>query len=297
MSWSRRGFVTAVGAGAAALGGVYAMTRPRDSLKIKFHGLFVVTKGPDDNSYDILMPFAKTGPGTYRHQDSVPARSHQAWLYNPPNAGESIAESLDHHAIALKGDGDLPAPNFRSMFDLEEATKHIHGNVELRDYTDAALSNYIARITLYGGASLTPMHEGHGRIKTWIIPGTSIRIVNPDNELVWDTGLETIEVKVGTKVIKLESSKHGNVQFGHLPSAPDKWGTMPNDDDEPETGWVDQDFKWLYKSVIPKNSHAEAKPWKAKLNHRNLPAPTIEEIGSESGIGTPTCFGGCFGCT
>lgn len=315
--WGRREFVTAMGAGVVGARYPGFGSPVDDPLLIKFHGVLLVTKGPDANSTDIWIPLAETSKRRGRHDDRQRTKEHKSYLVEYPVQQGKLKESLLTKSVTITSQNTTYAHSrdvgAMFAFDKFASEDYAAGNpvtdLRLRPYTGSDFGKYFAaRITLRGGELKANPDKTVG---SWGVPPVfvtnPISPVIPATALWWYAKHSRADVSGLPGVPVLDTTKHGCLQVGHQREEPEDWGGMMSSTG-PKPGVPDDDFKWLYSIVVPTRNVADEKPWEKLLEGRRLPVPTfVKRAGGgvharnicidDAGPGTPTCFGGCFGCT
>jgi hypothetical protein len=214
----------------------------------------------------------------------------------------------------------LEAEKFLAFKHLIHMENILPPDIDLLDDEPGKWSRYSSRVTLVGGKLFAVTGLG-GPGATWSVPKT-FNDKAPQNcpgvyALVWVAGKDNVKVSMVGKQEKiplvLTTKDCPAIAVRNVTIDPDKW-------QEPTkvfpTNHVDHDFKWLYRVVVPKGKES----WSDTLNGKSLPAPvldaahtfrgaptaaaiqglpsstTLEQLLKMLTVGSPTCFGGCFGC-
>jgi hypothetical protein len=296
--WSRREFVSAVGAAVAttaACGNAAALRGPT-TVKLTFEGVFLAVPDTTAGSVDIRMPLAEGANVIAWHPDTTPADPHFAYLalFDKYAANEHPFETF--HLLGKNLIIDLGA-SIDAKFDHLASFKDFTTNPKgASTFDSGALA---CQISLKGG-SLRP-NVDDGLMGKWSFSNTLLDPSPKDQSLAhsmtWDSGKSAVDVMDAvTKrvVMHLEAidDQHPSIIVGHQRETPDRWtGRHP----DIKKDVVDHDFKWLYRIVTPDTGVWEDKLMTNGYPERLLPAPRCHAAPIRY-VGSPTCFGGCFGC-
>ena len=313
--WTRRDWVGAVGAGLASTAFAAcpgAETTGVKLVEVYFHGAFLVTR-VQDKYIQILIPktASPVGSAPVQHADTSDAFRHSLFLgafddpqHGKPKRGSKVEltpPDITLEATADRVEGTL-GPRFINFQDFVEEP------IEIREFdTSDRWGHYASRITLHGG-TIYPWFAEQS-LGTWefeptlktilcITPPCLYSIENPAIGLIWKSGKEEVavtNVKTG-EVLKTIKGRNDPISvIGHSRFDPDHWNHDPKEIVLP--GYVDNDFKWLYQILVPKGTKPDNRyPWNGRLNYQRLPAPKYKTSAPPFNAGSPTCFGGCYGC-
>jgi hypothetical protein len=314
--WNRRDFLTIVAGGAASLAiprGLFA-TQDSHVIEVWLMGAFIATKGDaNDGAIEILIPKAS---GHSKHEDKSPANKHAfraAWPEQP--GGTKLKETkLPKTGITLIGAPNNNHPALAKLIQLENVLPP--GTVLLED-EHGEWSRYWNRVTLVGG-SFSLIQDSYKSM--WSIPdfnGAAVGTLQGILGIKWEPNKDNVPISwTGEEPdipTLLTVEKHPLIVFAQSKKAIRDWGKDEDDSHRPKPGDVDHDFKWLYRCFAPKDHETEETPWEGVLKGQCFPAPVCESGGSappSTGpgatsieivaktlqVGSPTCFGGCFGC-
>lgn len=299
-----------MGAGALAAGcrPTPTVASARPTVKIRVYGAYLLTKAAD-GSIDVLMPRA-TAAQTIQHPDTSPARPHDAFLgihsKHEMNAHKNSYRVPDRDLTFVGERGIVPS-SFTGLASLEAVLPE--SDVTMRPYEGVHSKVYASRMKFVDGTFTTKVDE---RIFWRFAPTLNLgapQDVHLANYVEWDSLKEELEVVTegGTTGIPkpLKGNRHPAIVIAHLPQ-----DMPPADIYDPDqkiaVNAVDHDFKWLFRAFYPKDGEHLDDPWSSVIGDRVLPAPQVTKIDvSASGggdpvgiltVGSPNCFGGCFGC-
>jgi hypothetical protein len=294
--WGRREFVAAMGTGAilGATGCEQLLAFRRDTVTFLIEGALLYAPNFSTKSLELLMPLAESADPPKPHYDTSAANPLYAYMaaFKEYSQGEKPITNTETHLLG----GDLtidlgvgPGP-LRPDFHRIPSMEKIADRPTKMDFNTGT---HACRVTLKGGW-YTPLPETP--TGSWHFARNLNRAAPREAELAygmtWETRASTVLVKVaGGSDITFEAAKHPVVVIGHHPDKPDQW-TMKHPD--ATLGDVDQDFKWVYRILNPREG-----TWQEALSEWDgmpgqlLPAPVMA---SGPYVGSPNCFGGCFGC-
>jgi hypothetical protein len=300
--WKRREFLTAVGAGIMAgqmsKRGAHARA---GTVKIRFEGVILVVPNPATKTAHIRMPLAEGSSIPEWHADTTPATPHSAYLatFAQYSAGEKPVGNPIHllgKNLRIKGRGDLGSAGLKGMAPFKKFTKNSNA-------LQFSTLTHSCQIILEGG-ELSSLVD-RGIMGTWSfsksLNGQAPRDVDLAHALMWDSEEEEIDVVEyfedgTTKVVchlKADDDTHPANVIAHYSHPPKDWTTKHGDIVK---GVVDHDFKWLYQIVRPNSGTWEEKLANNGFPEKLLPAPRSTKPPIRQ-VGSPTCFGGCYGCT
>jgi hypothetical protein len=308
--WKRREFVTALGAGLLAAcpdnQSSTADDRPT-TVKIRFYGAFLVTHALD-GSYEVLMPKATHAPAG-QHDDTSLAIPHNPFLgiYSKhEDSSYKNAYAVPGRNLRFEGNMSIIPSSFVGLAPLEGILPK--KDFSFRKYDGITSEDYASRMTFVNGTFRTELNNtAHIRFAP-TLNADAPQDTYLAKYLEWDSGKAELEVGTtgdSTGIPKpLKASRHPAIVIAHLPHhIPPKEiykkATIP-------VGTVDHDFKWLFRAFYPDGEKDSEYPWKKLLMDRVLPAPEVIALERAANsqddpeveiVGSPNCFGGCFGCT
>jgi hypothetical protein len=322
-SWNRRDFLSTIAGGAASLAfhrEVYAAQEP-PTVGVLILGTFLATKGdPADGAIDILIPKAS---GHSTHEDRSPAKKHKfraGWVNRTiENGAEKLEEEeseLPKTSLTLIGASNS---NTGALSELIQMEKVLPKDAILLMDKHGEWSRFYSRVTLVGGTFAT--FSAFDSTGTWSIPKTfndhAPQKFPATLGLLWVAGRDNVQISWTGKKPDIPSiltvANTPLMAFVHSKTAIKEWKNEQHT--RPRHLDVDHDFKWFYRVFVPKGQEASNEPWTDLLNGGSFPAPTFD--GDAAGravavkpstattidkyleilsVGTPTCFGGCFGC-
>ena len=293
--WSRRGFIAAVGAGALVA------CRPQSSdagsedstarvaaadpgLTIRLYGAMILE--PHARGVDVYMPLTNVG------------QKHRAFLgrfteYGSRGGTPEIKDLAGE--ITLTGGRDN-GKDFGNLPSFDR--KILPSGAGMREYSAQV---YHAKITLIGGSFSTQVDPTLYFDFTTYLPGRSrLTNIHLAKSVVWESYTDNVSVS-GTG-----SGLTGPLTAGQLPAL--VIGHLPTTHKAEEifhsrriaVNDVDKHFAMLYQAFYPAGMKDEPDPWK----NVDLPLPKLVGMVEKDGftvtedkdVGSPTCFGGCFGC-
>jgi hypothetical protein len=311
--WDRREFLTAMGAGITFGDGLrparWHLPR-RAPVSIYIMGTFLAMKAADHpESIDILLPDTHRGL-TYRHPDCRTPSCDFAKRHDPRMAFYHTYDKDEYiDSLSLEGGGitlfGKTNDNTGVLTELVKLRDVLPNYVAPREDTYHASKVYSSRIRIVGGTFTTVIDNRYSwHIEKLDNPGTYVDIKGV-HALKWNSGVEGVMVaSKGTEDTIpqiLSSSTTPAVAIGHLHEDPEDWFKK-----RPQLEPQDHahDFKWIYSALANSNDADEDDPWPDILKGRMLPIPMLKSIRARQPgdpyeawtVGSPNCFGGCFGC-
>lgn len=307
----RRDFLTAVGAGMLAA----AACKPSPSIatagtvRIRFYGAMIFAKA-GDGTMDVLIPRTSETP-PQQYVDTTQSRIHDPFMgiYKKFDKG-SFKRSYSLLSRELKLTGADPTPGQRSSFkNLALMTDILPDNAGLRRWDGISSKVFASRINLSKGHFTAYSDPNvYFNFAKSLNASKAPQHVNLANYVEWDADMDgVVAVAAGTGdniPTQLNVSDHPAVVIANLPQEiPPK--QVYDHKEVIAVDLVDHDFKWLYQMFYPEHQEGDDSPWGAKLDGRLLPAPQVEQMLRAQGgdgnprvmtVGSPTCFGGCYGC-
>ena len=260
-----------------------------------FHGAFLATK--QAGNVQILVPRTDA----LQHPDESEGHHHLLFLasFDKPGEGNpnlgSPEEVKDSQITLVPNTPKLPDVRLNSgLFYFKDFAP----NVKIRRDPKYLYSE----ITLQGGV-IEPWYAKK-QTGIWLVdpillqPCPSdpacpppVKVPGPSIGLIWRSGGTEVKAMAGTRVLKTIKGNRDSVVVGHSRLEPGHWNDARH---EIPSGTVDNDFKWLYQILIPDDRpDDDPDPWAPRLGYKRLPAP---KYASTRTPGSPTCFGGCYGC-